>query len=201
MSICVQIPDFSACLPRWLTSMGSSLSRTRFWYKECAFSPFVAHSSIFAPALAGFTFWEALRHDLAKSAPRFFETKEEKRAKPSPIQGIPCLRTTSARSTRRLMGRLMPTDGQPAKRRYRHKKAAPCRGWLLVCSGTPAGHLRRRPLGSKARRELCYRLWNRTRAFAVGVLQQVFWPSKKPAEIAGFSVNSLVALPGIEPGF
>ena len=29
----------------------------------------------------------------------------------------------------------------------------------------------------------------------------VFHPNEKPAELAGFSVKSLVALPGIEPGF
>ncbi len=37
--------------------------------------------------------------------------------------------------------------------------------------------------------------------FAVSFRQDILGPSKKPAEIAGFSVKSLVALPGIEPGF
>ena len=31
--------------------------------------------------------------------------------------------------------------------------------------------------------------------------QQILQTNKKPAELAGFSVESLVALPGIEPGF
>ncbi len=33
------------------------------------------------------------------------------------------------------------------------------------------------------------------------VLIGIYSPNKKPAEIAGFGVKSLVALPGIEPGF
>ena len=37
--------------------------------------------------------------------------------------------------------------------------------------------------------------------FAASTRQQVFRANEKPVDLAGFSVKSLVALPGIEPGF
>ena len=37
--------------------------------------------------------------------------------------------------------------------------------------------------------------------FAVNTRQRPFPSKEKPADLAGFSVKSLVALPGIEPGF
>ena len=41
----------------------------------------------------------------------------------------------------------------------------------------------------------------RNAVFRAGTRQRDFRPKAKPAAIAGFSVKSLVALPGIEPGF
>jgi len=37
--------------------------------------------------------------------------------------------------------------------------------------------------------------------FAASTRQQIYRANEKPADLAGFSVKSLVALPGIEPGF